>query len=72
MLRDRTDLAVVEMINHLGHVTGMKTVAEFVESAEILVALRGIGVDYAQGYHVAMPQPFLADPVVEEEQRLTA
>jgi EAL domain-containing protein (putative c-di-GMP-specific phosphodiesterase class I) len=73
MLDDRTDRAVVETINHLGHVAGMKTVAEFVETAEILAALKTIGVDYAQGYHVAVPRPFIAEePVVEEVERLTA
>ncbi|MNO10134.1 Cyclic di-GMP phosphodiesterase YfgF [compost metagenome] len=32
--------------------------AEFVESREILEALREIGVDYVQGYALSMPQPF--------------
>lgn len=63
MLRDRTDRAVVETINHLGHVAGMKTVAEFVETAEILAALKGIGVDYAQGYFMDVPSPFAVDEI---------
>lgn len=58
MLRDRTDRAVVETINHLGHVTGIKTVAEFVETADVLAALEAIGVDYAQGYFMDIPRPF--------------
>ena len=33
----------------------MKTVAEFVENAEIIEVLKEIGVDYAQGYGVEMP-----------------
>jgi Amt family ammonium transporter len=32
-------------------------VAEFVESSEVLAALRGIGVDYGQGSHIAVPRP---------------
>lgn len=63
MLRDRTDRAVVETINHLGHVTGIKTVAEFVETAEILVALESIGVDFAQGYFMGIPGPFTVEVV---------
>jgi EAL domain-containing protein (putative c-di-GMP-specific phosphodiesterase class I) len=51
----------VETINHLGHVAGMKTVAEFVETADILAALKAIGVDYAQGYFMDVPAPFEAD-----------
>jgi diguanylate cyclase (GGDEF)-like protein len=58
MLHDRTDRAVVETINHLGHITGMKTVAEMVETADILAALKSIGVDYAQGYFMGVPKPF--------------
>jgi len=33
-------------------------VAEFVESREILDALKLIGVDYAQGYAIGKPAPF--------------
>lgn len=32
-------------------------VAEFVESEEILDALRDMGVDYAQGFHIGRPRP---------------
>jgi EAL domain-containing protein (putative c-di-GMP-specific phosphodiesterase class I) len=49
---------MVEMISHLGKVMGKRTIAEFVESEDILRALREIGVDYAQGYAVGKPMPF--------------
>ena len=58
MLDDPIDRAMVEAINHIGHVMGKKTIAEFVENAQILEALREIGVDFAQGYGVAKPSPF--------------
>lgn len=58
MLNDRSDRAMVEMVNHIGHVMGKKTIAEFVESPQILEALRSIGVDYAQGYALGRPEPF--------------
>ncbi len=58
MLTDRIDRAMVEMIQHLARTTGKKTVAEFVENADLLEALRFIGVDYAQGYFVGAPEPF--------------
>ncbi|OEO28461.1 hypothetical protein VW23_004720 [Devosia insulae DS-56] len=70
MQRDSTDRAVVETINHLGHVTGIKTVAEFVETADVLAALEAIGVDYAQGYFMGIPKPFVAEVAVVE--RLSA
>lgn len=58
MLEDPIDRAMVESINHIGHVMGKKTVAEFVENVQTLEALRVIGVDYAQGHAVARPIPF--------------
>jgi EAL domain-containing protein (putative c-di-GMP-specific phosphodiesterase class I) len=36
---------------------GKETIAEFVETAEILRILRTLGVDHAQGYEIARPQP---------------
>jgi len=60
MVNDSVDRAMVEMINHIGHVTGKKTIAEFVGLPEILAVLQQIGVDYAQGYHIGEPQPFVA------------
>lgn len=63
MLDDRIDRAMVEMIHHIGKVTGKRTIAEFVESDGIIEALRTIGVDHAQGYAIARPQPFDATTV---------
>lgn len=58
MLQNPIDRAMVEAINHIGHVMGKATIAEFVETEEVLQALREIGIDYAQGYVIARPQPF--------------
>jgi diguanylate cyclase (GGDEF)-like protein/PAS domain S-box-containing protein len=55
--RDPIDLAMAESINHIGHVMGKQTIAEYVEDEATLVLLRKIGVDYAQGYGIAAPQP---------------
>lgn len=49
------DFAMVKSMNDIGHSLGMKTVAEYVESAEILSMLREIGVDYAQGFAIHEP-----------------
>ncbi len=57
MMADPIDRAMVESINHIGHVMGIQTIAEFVENDEILEALGKIGVDFAQGYGVGKPQP---------------
>ena len=55
MLEDPMDAAIVRAINSVGHVAGLKTIAEFVETAEIKAELAKIGVDYAQGYGIALP-----------------
>jgi diguanylate cyclase (GGDEF)-like protein/PAS domain S-box-containing protein len=58
MLNSKIDRAMVEAIVHIAKVMGKSTIAEFVESNEILEALREIGVDYAQGYAIGKPSPF--------------
>jgi EAL domain-containing protein (putative c-di-GMP-specific phosphodiesterase class I) len=71
MATDNIDYAVVEAIFHIGKVMGIKTVAESVENAETLSALRQIGVDFAQGYHLARPMPMtLAVDRLNEEASL--
>lgn len=53
-----TDFSMVESINRIGHVMGMKTIAEFVESQNILEQMKRLGIDFVQGYHVHQPEPF--------------
>jgi diguanylate cyclase (GGDEF)-like protein/PAS domain S-box-containing protein len=48
---------MVDSINSIGHVMGIKTIAEFVKNEAIRKKLVEIGVDYAQGYHIAEPAP---------------
>jgi diguanylate cyclase (GGDEF)-like protein/PAS domain S-box-containing protein len=58
MLNDPVDAAMVEAIHRIGRVMGKRTIAESVESPAIRAALAAVGVDYAQGYGIAMPAPF--------------
>lgn len=55
----QVDRAMVESINHIGHVMGLHTIAEFAEDEEIITILGEIGIDYAQGYGVAKPELFI-------------
>ena len=57
ILRDPAQLARVRAINAVCRKSGMRSIAEFVENHETLTALRRIGVDYAQGFGVAVPGP---------------
>jgi EAL domain-containing protein (putative c-di-GMP-specific phosphodiesterase class I) len=54
---DDIDQAMVEAVHHIGHIMGLKTIAEWVESQAIMLKLRQIGVDYAQGYALGHPRP---------------
>lgn len=56
ILNSKIDLALVRNLSRLCHDIGTKTVAEFVESDEILLALKDMGVDYVQGFHLGMPR----------------
>jgi diguanylate cyclase (GGDEF)-like protein len=57
MLDDPMDASIVEAINNIGHVAGLTTIAEFVETDAIRARLVEIGVDYAQGYGIHRPEP---------------
>lgn len=57
IVSDPMDRALVESVNQIGHVLGMKTIAEFVEDEQILQALLEIGIDCAQGVHISRPLP---------------
>ena len=52
---NRVDRAMVQAINEIGHLMGIKTVAEFVTNAAVMAVLKEIGVDYVQGSHIARP-----------------
>lgn len=51
--------AMVKSISDMGHSLGMRVIAEYVETADCVEALKEIGVDYAQGYYFEKPQPLL-------------
>lgn len=57
IVEDATDRTMVEAISRVGRVLGLKTIAEFVETEAHLQALREIGIDFAQGFHLHRPEP---------------
>lgn len=54
---DPKDYSIVEAIAQVGRSMDMQTIAEFVESEDIIKKLKKIGVDYAQGYGIEIPKP---------------
>ena len=50
-------MAMVGSMKDLAKAMSMSTVAEFVESKDVMVELGKMGIDFAQGYGVAKPAP---------------
>ena len=60
MARGATDRAIVTAMNDVAHSLGRCTVAEYVESPEVVRLLKICGVDYVQGNYIS--EPMLALP----------
>lgn len=48
---------MISAIHRLGHAMNLKTIAESVETADVLKKLEELGIDYAQGFFVGVPEP---------------
>ncbi len=57
LLTDPLDAAAVRCFTEVARLMGVKTVAEWVDNAELPERLRSKGVDFAQGYLVHRPAP---------------
>jgi diguanylate cyclase (GGDEF)-like protein len=57
MTRDRLDRAMVSAINEIGHIMGMRTIAEWAETEAVVEHLRASGVDFVQGHALGPPLP---------------
>ena len=58
MHTDEMNYALVKAINDICHILGKFTIAEFVQNNTALKLLKEIGVDYAQGYNIAMAEDY--------------
>jgi len=54
--RNPVDRSMVEAISQVGKAMGLQTIAERVESAEVLAELGRLGISFAQGFHIAKPR----------------
>ncbi|MEZ5739975.1 MAG: EAL domain-containing protein [Burkholderiaceae bacterium] len=54
---DPLDCEIVHSIVRLAQAIGARTVAEFVESEQLIESMRDIGVDFLQGWAIARPMP---------------
>jgi diguanylate cyclase (GGDEF)-like protein len=55
ILNSKVDYALVHNLSRLCQDIGIQTVAEFVENQAIFDALKAMGINYAQGFHISLP-----------------
>jgi EAL domain-containing protein (putative c-di-GMP-specific phosphodiesterase class I) len=48
---------IVAAVNQIAQLIGIATIAEEVDSVPVLDRLRNLGIGYAQGHAVALPEP---------------
>ncbi|NND91806.1 MAG: EAL domain-containing protein [Granulosicoccus sp.] len=56
ILDDQTDFTLVKAISDISKSMGKRTVAAYVESPQLLNAVRDIGIDFGQGFHLGKPE----------------
>jgi diguanylate cyclase (GGDEF)-like protein/PAS domain S-box-containing protein len=59
MMVSTVDHDLVEAINEVGHIMGIKTIAEYAHSRAIVERLKQLGVDCAQGDAIGLPVPLV-------------
>jgi len=52
---DNVDESMVKAISDVGHAMGIETIAERVETKQVLEKLGSLGIEFAQGYYIARP-----------------
>jgi diguanylate cyclase (GGDEF)-like protein/PAS domain S-box-containing protein len=52
---DDVDESMVKAISSVGHAMGIETIAERVETKQVLDKLGALGIEFAQGYYIARP-----------------
>lgn len=57
LLRDPLDRAAIRCFQEVAEISGLQTIAESVESAEVFAELKRIGIHFAQGFLLHKPEP---------------
>lgn len=55
VVEDPVDESMVKAISEVGHAMGIETIAERVETKQVLEKLGALGIEFAQGYYIARP-----------------
>jgi diguanylate cyclase (GGDEF)-like protein/PAS domain S-box-containing protein len=70
---DTVDESMVRAISSVGHAMGIETIAERVETKQVLDKLGALGIEFAQGYYIARPASVASfEPWGEKTGQLTA
>jgi diguanylate cyclase (GGDEF)-like protein/PAS domain S-box-containing protein len=64
LVNSPVDRVMLKSVHDIAEAMGASTIAEHVENEEILISLKEMGLDYAQGPIIATPQPL--DRLMEE------
>ena len=66
MAHNDIDRAMTGAINELGHILGIRTIAEYVESRALVGQLIALGVDFAQGDALGRPVPGITESTFDQ------
>ncbi len=69
---DNVDESMVKAIHEVGSAMGIETIAERVETREVLDKLGSLGVEFAQGYYIARPTSVESFEPWDEDAKLLA
>ena len=69
---DNVDESMVKAIHEVGSAMGIETIAERVETREVLDKLGSLGVEFAQGYYIARPTSVESFEPWDENAKLLA
>ena len=70
--KDAADESVVDAIARMARAFKIETIAERVESRAVLTRLGEIGISFAQGYFISVPQPIAELPLGRQRKRISA
>jgi diguanylate cyclase (GGDEF)-like protein len=66
---DEDAALLISLMNRLAHALGLETIAEGIETSAQLAAVRKLGCDHVQGFHLARPAPASAVTELIREHR---
>ncbi len=55
IIENRKSASIVKAISQIAKDFNIKTIAEYIESKEVLKKIKSFGIDYAQGYYISKP-----------------